>query len=228
MQGFLATSTNYQSFLDTIYVKGLDVNGHSSLETMFTGSSIDPNTVGLVKVTLRDAVDPNIVIDTTYGWLLSNNEVVDFKTASTPYFEFCPTPGKVVIGESYYVELDHRNHIPVITSSLNNWEAATNIPTAGDVVDFTQPATHHSLYGYFPNGGVAEMICGDASGNAYPSSINRVDATDVFLTRWKMTELSLFPEYSLKDMNLDGNINTSDYNLVSPNARAIRRAVLPY
>lgn len=227
MQSITTVSSTYQSFLDQLYVQGQTVNGYNSTQTMFDGSSIDPNTLGLVKVTLRDAVDPSIVVDTTYGWLLSNNEIVDFKTASTPYFEFCPTPGKVVIGESYYVELDHRNHLPVITASANNWVASDNVPTAGDVIDFTQPATHHSLYGYYPNGTVAEMVGGDASADSYSSSINRVDATDVFLTRWRMTELPA-TDYSLKDANLDGDINTIDYNLVSPNAKAIRRAVLPY
>ena len=227
MQAIVSPSSLYQSFLDQIYVQGQIVNGYSSSETMFSGSSIDPSTIGLVKVTLRDVVDPSIVVDTTYGWLLSNNEVVDFKTASVPYLEFCPTPGKVTIGESYYVELDHSNHIPIITSSTNNWVAKTVVPTPGDVIDFTQPSTHFSLYGYFPNGAVAEMVGGDASANAYSSSINRIDATDVFLTRWRMTDLPAI-DFSLKDANLDGQINVNDYNLVSPNAKAIRRAVLPY
>lgn len=227
LQAATTPEPDYQSYLDTLYIQGGAVNGFNSTEQMYAGSDIDPNTIDLVKVVLRDPSNSYAIVDTNYAWLLGDNSIVDFKTASTNYLEFCPTPGKVQLGNSYSVELEHRNHLKVITGAASNWTASSVVPTTAETIDFTLPSSHYSLYGYYP-GAVAELVAGEANDNiTFPGSVDRIDATDVFLTRWRMTELPT-TGYSREDANLDGRVNVNDYNIVVPNARAIRRTVLPY
>lgn len=227
LQGVNTVSTNYQKYLDTIYVQGGVVNSVSSSDLMLVGAPIHSQTIDLVTVYLRNTASPSIVADSISGWLLANNNVVDYKTANTSYLEFCPAAGKVVPGVDYFVEINQKNHIPVATSSTTAWTATTITPTALDAIDFTLPSTHYSVYGHVTNAGVAELSAGNVTPKSNLYSLNRVDAADVFLARLRAQVLPSNGYYN-EDVNVDGKVDVLDYNLVVPNAQVIRRAVLPY
>lgn len=227
LQGANAISSDYQKYLDTIYVQGGIVNSVSSSDLMLLGAPIHPQTIDLVTVYLRDVSSPAIIADSVDAWLLADNSLVDYKTANTPYLEFCPAAGKVLAGIDYFVEVSHKNHIPIATSPTTAWAATTITPTAADVIDFTMSPTHFSIYGHVINAGVAELPAGDVTPKSNLYSLNRVDAADVYSTRLRSQYLPSTGFYN-EDVNIDGKVDVVDYNLVVPNAQVIRRAVLPY
>lgn len=228
MEGITGTHTQFQDYLDTIYVQGGSVSGFSSSELMEPGFGIDPTTIDLVTMYIRDAVTPATVVDSINGWLLETTpgtyQLYDFETGSTDYVEFCPSGSGVTLGQDYYVEARHRNHLPLITNNTSLWRAQAIIPTALTEVDFTQASTLSSLGGYV-SGASAKMIGGNASNTSV--TMNKIDATDLFYTTWRMNALPT-NGFKPEDANSDGNVNVMDYNIVRPNSRTIKRAVLPY
>lgn len=191
-----------------------------------TTPSVAPNAsaaqvVDWVKVELRDASNPTIVVDQRAGFLLSNGDIVDSSyTAPLSFYN--------ATSANYYVVIRHRNHLGVM--SANPVDFSSGLGT----IDFTQSAT--ATYGTNARkdlgGGVMALWAGNVNADqSIRHSASPSDATPVanaVLNHAGNTSQSpaytgYTGVYSLLDVNLDGNIfytaTPSDHAIILSNVK---------
>lgn len=139
-----------------------------------------------VHLELRDTMDPTIVIAETVGLLQADGDIVEVDGLSPTGF-IAPTG-------SYYLVVDHRNHISAMTAQP---VAVSGMP--GAVIDLT------SIASYGTNGtkllnGTYLLFQGDAAPN------NVVNAADRSTT-WNYRNQEA---YLNQDVNMDGVCNAAD------------------
>ncbi len=158
--------------------------------TVFAVSG-DNATVDWIFVELRDETDPTVVIATRAGLLQRDGDIVDVDGVSPLAFDGIPNG-------NYYVAIQHRNHLGIMTAS------AVSILAAGSTIDFTSDAL--ATYGSNARkdvNGVMVMWAGDADANG------RTDAADRSVT-WNERNTT---GYLTSDVNVDGQCNAADRSI---------------
>ncbi|MCS7074069.1 MAG: hypothetical protein NZ108_06355, partial [Bacteroidia bacterium] len=168
---------------------------------MAPGFSVPPLAVDVVKLVLRDSNTPSYtLIDSTYGWLLNDGTITDFsEPGSFPKFP------KATAGD-YYVVIYHRNHLPVMTA------VPIDISPTPSLFDMTILSNVHDEGALLKNGR-AMMFAGNAVDNFTSDDAYEVNASD--LNAVGLVNGNIEGKYVREDVNLDGNVNGTDYNIVS-------------
>ena len=157
------------------------------------------------------------------------NEVALFNDdgtfANTDSLGNAPPPQDTIRAAQFYVLLLHRNHAAVISNQPIAFAAGENI-----FVDFTLPSTVlgginslkpidrvrdplspgivRHLYG---------MIAGDINNGLRPDGMIDVRDYNAIIRSWNDWSIETLDGYLLEDINLNGTINTLDFNIVFNN-----------
>jgi len=134
LEGPYDPATNSMSLANLRSIPGLNNDlverygpgGTAGDTVMSTGTSVPANAVDVVALELwNDGPDPDalpdMMADSTFGWLLSDGSVVRFKDGGTgPVVDpnFCDTTGG-----QHFVVVRHRNHLPIVTASTLNFSS---------------------------------------------------------------------------------------------------------
>lgn len=176
----------------------------SSTDPYGLGTSLDPalltstpqnNIVDWMKVELRDASDPTIVVAQQAVLLQRDGDIIDRNGNSEISFVGLSS-------QTYYLVLKHYNHLGVMTSTALDISSNPN-------VDFTSPSTGTYTLGgpaLYNRNGTMLMWGGDANGDG---KINAIDKNLFWLPQ---NGGSFTYGNTNADMNLNGVINAVDLN----------------
>jgi hypothetical protein len=129
-------------------------------------------------------------VDTVKAWIMSDGSLRDFNSITLDYVTF----PKATVGQSYHVEIRHKNHLPIMSSAAFNASAA--IP--GSTIDLTNIA---NIYGAgaqlinetgHPFNNKAAMWAGDARNDWEVNASDYYDvlnANNVFLPGYTQTDV---------------------------------------
>lgn len=171
--------------------------------------------VDVIKIELReeneDQTGPKeAVVDSAFMWCLApdsysdavTRKCVDFLTAKSSFIAFNVDPEV-----DYYVVIKHRNHLTISSKKLrlDKMGQATNMDFRTDVLLNT------GGYEVYTDGLGFQFM---QYGNAHDESgdVGEVNATDDFLVS---QDAGLYVEYSRTDLNLDGNVDSTDAAIVA-------------
>lgn len=189
------------------------------MDTALGFTPIPANVVDIIEIELRDGSDNPV--DKSYAWLMSNGDIKDFATGTTGYAQFCAAPDG-----NYRVVIRHRNHISIQSFDAGNAYDRT-IPAA---LDLTAPASV-----YEGNDIVNTMMRDNsrirmAAGNAYPNMAGfdrgECNASDFYIVSVE-NDTNAANVYNNADLNLDGNVSATDFNLVDTNSLNLYYASFP-
>jgi hypothetical protein len=186
------------------------IDGGLASETMSFGKTIPTNAVDVIDVYLRDATSPYSYVDTAKAWLLTDGSILDFETGTKTYVEFCDA----ALATPYYIEVDHRNHLPLMSSSTNALNSASSTQfdlTLANGAGIWGTGYKTVTYNSGPMD-YSAMIAGDGYGQTL-EVINSGDYAWVLLGI-RDTDIG----YLSTDVNLDGAVSANDNNIVQPNS----------
>ena len=185
------------------------IDGGLASETMSFGKTIPTNAVDVIDVYLRDATSPYSYVDTAKAWLLTDGSILDFETGTKTYVEFCDA----ALATPYYIEVDHRNHLPVMSSTTNNLSSASS--TTFDLTSANGANVWGTGYNSVTGPGPTDysaMIAGDA----YSQTFEVINSGDY---AWVLLGIrGLDTGYINTDVNLDGAALANDNDIVQPNS----------
>ncbi len=201
----------YRGSTDPYEASALNVNELDRYEdggdgdfTMFSGYTVPTTAIDLIEIYVREATTPYNYIDTTIAWATNDGSILDFFTGEEGYVEFCDA--EIVDGADYMIEVRHRNHTSVMTSSVAAYTANSNVPTTADDVDLTVAS---NLYGLDP----AQLLGGEMymfKGNVFlQNNDQEINSLDLIMMIGDVR--FLLQGYLNSDINLDGSSDTDDY-----------------
>jgi hypothetical protein len=184
-------------------------------EEMAPGYTVPSNAVDVVKLTLRTTPSGADLFE-TFGWLLSDGRIVDFKTGLEDHVVFyAPT----ITNDDYHVVIRHRNHLPAM--SLNA-VALDNTVNPGLDVDFSSASDVYQIgaeipgVGFNTTFGISYLYAGNVFNSLLSGDVNEINALDYLLVI-DAAKLPVVQTYSVYDVTLDGAINAADVLKVSNN-----------
>ncbi len=185
--GLMATYLNDQSILPIGEpYAGLGMHTGREVTSKFVLSK--QSVVDWVLVELRDKNDASQVIASAAGLLLDNGKVVDIDGRSP-----MPLPATI---DSYYIAVQHRNHLGVMTANPINLDVQT-------AVDFRAVSLSGGMAATNLIGGIQALWAGDANKDGLADSGDRSDI-------WNARNGS---GYLSADCNLDGWVDSGDRSM---------------
>ena len=149
--------------------------------------------VDWVRVELRDAMNPAILVAAKSALLQSNGNIIDASGVNKVFFPNTPRG-------DYYVAIQHYNHLGVMTAAPLVFDDSTSF-------DFTDPNSSTFSKGAMAQRNINGVMClwsGDMNGDG---TINAVDKNEY----WKPEMVDDFVYGTSKaDLNLDGVVNNTD------------------
>ncbi|QNL21132.1 hypothetical protein HZR84_03985 [Hyphobacterium sp. CCMP332] len=180
-------------------------------QPMFPGKVIPNAPLGAIdsiRLILRDV--GNNDIDTASAWLMSDGSIRDYLTGELNYAVFNSAPN----GPSYYVVLDHRNHLKVRSSST-----VTPLNTGpGVLVDFTDPTEIFGGGGIKLISPVTAMIAGGNSNGDF--AVNAIDYYQVAISNNLSETGYRNTNVTFNSLNA-GNVDAADLSKVQANSQVI-------
>ncbi len=179
-------------------------------ENVINANNFPANTVDWVLVEVRSATNPEQIITRKAALLLNNGQIV---TANNPN-SGVQLYG-LLEGESYYIALRHRNHLPVMsakTVTVNNQSLTYNFTAAASSVQGTNQLKEVA-------NGIFALHCGDFDANGV---VNIAD----FNTYQDNSYLNT--PYHAVDLDLNGVLTIQDFNFYRPNASKMAIRILRY
>ncbi len=149
-----------------------------------------------VVVELRSATQPALVLFSRSALLLKNGEIVDLDGSSDVLFT------AVTVG-SYYVAIQHRNHLGVMTA------APVLMRENPDLIDFTDPsvATYGGADARRVVGSDAMLFAGDINQDGKIMYTGAGNDRDLILAAiGGSVPTNVIAGYHVEDINLDGNV----------------------
>ena len=196
--GSLSSSFGYTNSLNAASPFG-HIGQETLADTIYNRTGNEA-AVDWVLIELRDAIAPEKRIMTHASVLLRNGQIVDGKTGSKEIVIHDVKPG------NYYVALDHRNHLGVMTAS------PMALSTVSTLIDFTTPKT--ATYGknaQLANSTMAMLWAGDVNNsntiitNGPGSDLNVIlGALLISPANLGVNTSYLMTGYFATDINLDG------------------------
>lgn len=178
---------------------------HNGGETL---GALPNNMVDWVLLEVRDALNPNVVLDRSAAILLSDGNVVDIDgNAGGVKFKQLTQVG------NYFIAIKHRNHIGIMTATATPLPAAT-------VYDFTS----HISQAF----GLAQQTTLTNSNQVglYAADYNHDGIVNNGDYNTYMQTVLFTPQYHAIDGSGNGTQDIADFNLFQKNARAIGIALL--
>lgn len=196
--GSLSSSFGYTNSLNAASPFG-HIGQETLADTIYNRTGNEA-VVDWVLIELRDASAPEKRIMTHASVLLRNGQIVDGKTGSKEIVIHDVQPG------NYYVALDHRNHLGIMTAS------PMALSTVSTLIDFTTPKT--ATYGknaQLANSTMAMLWAGDVNNsntiitNGPGSDLNVIlGALLISPANLGVNTSYLMTGYFATDINLDG------------------------
>lgn len=171
-----------------------------------TTTYIPASAVDVVEVSLRNAATGPVVA-TEYAWLMQDGSIENYKYAGEGV-RFC----SAITAGDYFIVVSHRNHLDV--QSATSVAVSTTMPATP--YDFTQIA---NVYGGGAVGlDVAPTRFGLVAGNARRTTVqddSETNANDFYDVAFDNV---LMPTgYIQTDVNMNGVVNSADFDLSSTN-----------
>ncbi len=166
-------------------------------------SSMSFNAVDWVLVELRSNANASSVVAQKAAILLSDGSIVAADNSSSGLIF-----NGLATNQNYYVVLKHRNHLGIISAN------SIYFPDTG-VVNYSFSAGANQVMGSNQTIEIETGIFALRAGDFYADGIFSYKDSNVFANN------SNSPSYSLSDVNLDGVVDMSDFNLLISNMTII-------
>ncbi len=188
--GLMRTDLNTLNLIPLNQPYNTSLYGYNGTESL---TALPPQMVDWVLVDLRSNTNIASLLDRRAAVLMSNGDIKDVNGNDLTY--------SLPAGNDYYVVVRHRNHTDVMSSiSINRTPVIT--------YDFST-STGMAYLGYQKNvGGTATMFAGEITQS---SDIDNLD-----YDRWKEAP-AILNVYDDRDTNMDGTVQTTDYDIWYPN-----------
>ena len=171
-------------------------------------SNIPADVCDWVLVELRDADDAYNVVAQQAGWLLKTGKVRGLNHPDGLLFN------NINYGESYYIVVRSRNHLPVISAQ----PVSTTNPTPYDFTNNVNKAMGVNQLKNMGDGKYA-MFAGDINADGV------ITVTDFNIY---VLQASFINQYARADCNYDSNVTVADFNLYKPNSSKIAAGPVMY
>jgi hypothetical protein len=178
--------------------------------------SVPPGAIDVVSLELRTGTDALTFVPGSrkLAWLMPDGSLRDFRTGSANH----PVMYFNVLSGSYYVVIRHRNHLPMMSATpivfnplLNN-RASYDMTRSANVYAIARSI---QLGGFlFPRDGRIAAFLGNV-GARLLEPVQHINAFDLY-TVSLLSGLGI-PGYLLEDINLDGFVNSNDFQVVQIN-----------
>jgi len=153
----------------------------------------DASIVDWVRVELRDATDPKILIAAKAALLQKNGNIIDASGTNKVFFS------DIARGD-YYVAIQHYNHLGVMTATPLTFDDSTSF-------DFSDPNSVTFSNGAMAQRNVDGIMCLWAGDMNSDGTVNAVDKNEY----WKAEKDTEFIYGTSKaDLNLDGLVDETD------------------
>ncbi len=161
-------------------------------------------------------------LDTTYCWLMTDGTTRDFYTGTLNYATFV-NYSTLTSGNNYYVVTDHRNHAPIMSNVALVVDRDIATPASVDL---------RSLANIYGGGawllsGDALMYTGNAEGDKFFYSKYIVDADDFDKVRIPANN-GMPTGYMDEDVNLDGRVNSTDWDNTKTGVDRMYYSTVPF
>jgi hypothetical protein len=172
--------------------------------------------IDVVSLELRDTTTASSqVAPSKLAWIMADGSLRDFRTGSAnhPVMYFNALPG------SYHVVMRHRNHLPMMSATQIVFNPVSFNRAS---YDMTRSANVYALApsiqlgGFlFPRDGKIAAFLGNVAARPL-EPVQHINAFDIY-TVSLLSSLALFNVYLLEDVNLDGLVNSADFQIVQLN-----------
>ena len=160
-------------------------------------------------------------LDTSYAWLMTDGSIRDFYTGTKKYATF-KNYTNLTSGSSYFVVVDHRNHLPAMHTAQ-----VVNQDTTGAIQFNFANITNIYGAGAFNNGSNALLYSGNADVDKLYYSKYIVDANDFDKVRVPANN-SMPSGYLMEDVNLDGTVNGMDWDITKEAVDNLHYSTVPF
>lgn len=165
----MSSDPNYYLLADAEYSDAAAGNPFTSNQGMYAGYSLPTaapdNAIDVIAVILRETTMPYNRADTAYAWLMEDGSIRDFWSGTSAYVNFCDA----VPGNTYYVEVQHKNHLPV----MNNATLTASTAVPGTFVDFRSDLNIWGGGGVVQHGADFYIASGNANGDWSVNGLDR-------------------------------------------------------
>lgn len=193
--------------------------GSSRLLKMSLGAEPPIGTVDVLKFVLRTKSDPYSVVDSAFAWLMEDGTIREYEKGIKTFVIF-----NIVNANTYFVEVRHRNHLPIISNDPYLFRDKTLVN-----IDFTNPkllqGKGNESFKISNTGGVALMVAGDLYKN---SLVRETNAHDSFSMIKALRETSPTNKiYSVADLNMNSLVDIEDKKILDENSKKLYFFPLP-
>ncbi len=180
-----------------------------------------PLAVDRVTFVLQD-ISTKAYVDTAYAWIMPDGHILDYSSATKSYVTFA----KALANTQYYVLVNHRNHLPAASTSVKMSTTAFASGSSAYTYDFSK--------GVYGTGAKYDAVNGNwllYAADNYKSTKNQTDIVD--LTQVGLDDNAATYRQSGKhyyhatDLNLDGQVNSSDYQIANDHNGKLYYSTLP-
>ena len=207
---------NHYGFIEGIFGNNGPGDPNTGNLALFPGyplpSGAADSTVDVITLYLRETTIPYNYVDTAFALLMEDGSIRDFNSGSANFATFC----KAGAGQNYYVELRHRNHMPVMNNTIFTASTIVNVTP----IDFTNIANIWGGGGMSFRDGNYYIATGNARNNDI--SVNALDFLDVMFD-----QAGLVSGYTETNINFDNDVNASDYTVAGDNSVNLIFSTIP-
>lgn len=202
--GEMHTALNTGTVLPLLQPYGQQPWGYQGAESFPNAGTIPADAVDWVLIEARDGNNSMNVIETHAALLHADGSVIDVDGTLASGVKFF----NLVVGESYYIVVRHRNHLDIMSNT------STVLPNVGNPYNFTDAATKALGTSQLKeiDTGVFGMNAGDIDGDG----IHSVTDYNTYVG-----QAAFLNGYFNADLNLEQNVTTADFNLFLPNSSLI-------
>lgn len=174
-------------------------------------TNIPANAIDWVLVEARNANNPTLILDQAAAWLLNNGEIVDYEDISKGVrFD------ALTAGNNYRFIVRPRNHLAVMS------QATQVTDQIHSNIDYNFTTAQTQAVGNQQTKAIANNIFVLFAGDIY------ADGVLTAFTDYNTFVNTTGNGYRLADLNLDGTVNITDFNLLRSNVGKIGLNVLRY
>lgn len=174
-------------------------NGEHPGRRMNTGFNVPATAIDRIQVYLRSTDPPYERVDSAFGWLQPNGNMLNYATGQQPFLTFCHAS----IQQEYFIEVSHRNHLNIFSSIA--YGLSTGQPESVDLT-IGENIQGEGIKRLGPT--MVMMMGGDVDQN------NEINAADISLAEQNFNENG----YLKGDINLDGVVDETDRTMIKKNA----------
>lgn len=210
----MISDAGHQTNTDGEYSDNASGNTFTGNKGMYPGYFLPTganDAVDVILIVLRSSSMPYNPVDTATVWLMEDGSIVDFWSGTAPYATFC----KAVPGTDYYVEVLHRNHLPVMSAS--SIVASTAVP--GSFVDFRSDLNIYGGGGVVQYGTDFYVVGGNANSD---KSVNGIDRFQILVD-----QSNLVSGYTGTNVDFNSGVDAADEQVGQANSFMLHFSTSP-